>query len=103
MLIVSLAVAAFFVLLGVLFARGKGADLIAGYNTMSAREKEKVDEKKLCGIMSKMMFSLAACFVVAACGSLLHVKALYWIGAVLFLVVIVVGVIRMNTGDRCKK
>ena len=103
MLVVSLIVAAFFILLGVLFARGKGADLIAGYNTMSAREKEKVDKKKLCGIMSKMMFSLAACFVVAALGEVFHVKALYWVGMVLFLAVIIGGVVYMNTGDRCKK
>ena len=33
--------------LGILFALGKGAFLIAGYNTMSEKEKAKYDEKKL--------------------------------------------------------
>ena len=103
MLFVSLFVAALFILLGVLFACGKGAGLIAGYNTLSPREKEKYDQKKLCKSMSKLMFALGACFVVASLGEVFHVRALYWIGLGLFLAVTIVGVIRMNTGDRCRK
>ena len=34
-----------FVVLGILFLRGKGADLIAGYNTSSPTKKAKTDEK----------------------------------------------------------
>ena len=103
MLVVTLLVTALFILLGVLFASGKGAGLIAGYNTMSAKEKEKIDKKKLCSAMAKLMFLLAACFAVASCGPLLHVMALYWVGMVLFLVAVIGGVIWMNTGDRIKK
>ena len=44
--IVNICILALFFLLGLLFARGKGAGLIAGYNTMSAREKEKYDKKE---------------------------------------------------------
>lgn len=32
----------------IIFFSGKGGWLIAGYNTMSKKEKEKYDEKKMC-------------------------------------------------------
>ena len=32
-----------FLVLGSLFARGRGRKLIAGYNTMSEREREKIE------------------------------------------------------------
>ena len=48
-----------FFLLGVLFSMGRGAVLIAGYNTASKAEKEKYDEKALCRFMGKLMFALA--------------------------------------------
>ncbi len=101
--VVFLLIAALFVLLGILFALGKGENLIAGYNTLSAREKEKYDKKKLCRTMSAMMFLLAASWLAAAAGGVFHVKALYWIGMTLFLLVVIGGVIYLNTGNRCRK
>ena len=47
LLAVFLVIAALFVVLGIIFALGKGANLIAGYNTASYEEKSKTDEKKL--------------------------------------------------------
>ena len=61
MLIVHLVVAGIFLVLGTVLAFGKGAFLIAGYNTASAEEKAQYDEKKLCRAVSKLMFALAAC------------------------------------------
>ena len=103
MLVVNLVMIALFVLLGVLFARGKGLDLIAGYNTLSAREKEKYDKEKLCKAMSRMMFLLAGTWAVAAAGVYIRSNALCWAGIALFLAVIIGGVIYMNTGNRLKK
>ena len=103
MLVVNLIVIAFFVRMGVLFARGKGLDLIAGYNTLSAREKEKYDKEKLCKAMSRMMFLLAGTWAVAAAGVYIRSNALCWAGIALFLAVIIGGVIYMNTGHRLKK
>ena len=103
MLVVNLIVIAFFVLMGGLFARGKGLDLIAGYNTLSAREKEKYDKEKLCKAMSRMMFLLAGTWAVAAAGVYIRSNALCWAGIALFLAVIIGGVIYMNTGNRLKK
>ena len=103
MLVVNLIVIAFFVLMGILFARGKGMSLIAGYNTLSPREKEKYDKEKLCKAMSVMMFALAASWIVAALGEIFKTRVLLWIGMALFAAVIIAGLIYMNTGDRFRK
>ena len=42
---IYLAMTGLFVLLGVVFAAGKGTGLIAGYNTASAEEKENYDKR----------------------------------------------------------
>ena len=60
MLLVELAVIASFVGLGVLFSKGKGAFLIAGYNTASRSEKENYDEKALCRFMVPVLSGTGA-------------------------------------------
>lgn len=103
MLLVHAAVVLLFLLLGVLFWRGKGAGLIAGYNTMSPWEKARIDERKLCRFMGKLMFALAACWAVAASGEIFRTAALLWAGMALFFATVIAGVIYANTGDRFKK
>ena len=83
--------------------KGRCDKFIAGYNTASAEEKAQYDEKKLCRAVSKLMFALAACWVVAALSEIFKNMIFLWVGIVLFAVVIVVGVVWINTGDRCKK
>ena len=103
LLTVFLLLAGLSVLLGILFALGKGAGLIAGYNTAPASEKAKYDQKKLCKAMAKLMFALAICQLVSASHALFHTNALIWIGQGLFLITIVAGLIYMNTGNRFQK
>ena len=100
---VHLIVAALFALLGVMFFRGKGAALIAGYNTASSQEKAATDEKKLCRYMGRLMFALAGCFVIAAIGDLAGWMTLVWLGLAAFLFTAIVGAILANTGDRFRK
>ena len=100
---VFLVITALFVVLGILFASGKGAMLIAGYNTASREEKAKTDEKKLLKAMSVFMFVLAGCFLVSALSQVFHVKALIWIGQVLFAASLIIGLIYLNTGNRFRK
>lgn len=61
LLVVHLIMIVVLILLGILFHFGKGADLIAGYNTLPAEKKAEYDVKKLCKYMSKLMFALAVC------------------------------------------
>lgn len=100
---VLIAVAALFAALGTVFALGKGANLIAGYNTASREEKAKTDEKKLLKAMAVFMFVLAACWLVAASGALSGVKPLFWIGQGSFAAALIAGLIYLNTGNRFKK
>lgn len=102
-MLLYLIAAGMFFLLGILFSFGKGAGLIAGYNTSSAAEKAKYDEHKLCKGMAKLMFAFAACWLVTASGEIFRTRVLLWIGVCLFIVVSVAGLIYMNTGNRYKK
>ena len=103
MTIVNLIIIALFVLLGTLFLKGKGLDLIAGYNTLSKEEKEKYDRNALARCMSKMMYSLATAWCVLGVGVAIDRMWLFWTGFALFLSVVVFFVIYMNTGNRLKK
>ena len=103
LILIHSVVIAVFVLLGILFSLGKGTGLIAGYNTSSSYEKAKYDETALCRFMGRFMFVLAACWVLALLSAVLGKMALLWIGQALFLIIIIVGVIYANTGNRFKK
>ncbi len=103
LLAVFLIITALFVVLGTVFASGKGADLIAGYNTASREEKEKTDEKKLLKAMSVFMFVLAGCSLLSALSQVLHVRSLIWIGQASFAAALIAGLIYLNTGDRFRK
>ncbi len=103
LLAIHLIVMGLFVLLGIIFSFGKGAGLIAGYNTASQSEKEKYREKELCKGMGKLMFSLAACWLVVSCSEIFGNLIFLWIGLAMFPVVIAVGLIYINTAKRFKK
>lgn len=103
LLAIHLIIIGLFILLGVIFSCGKGAGLIAGYNTSSAAEKAKYDEKKLCKHVGKLMFAMAACWLVIASSEVFKTMILLWIGLCLFVIVVIVDVIYMNTGNRFKK
>ena len=94
MIAVPIFIVTLFVLLGIILSMGKGANLIAGYNTASEADKAKIDEKKLCKYVGRLMLVLSF---------LLKSKALEWIGLGLFLVSIAFGLIWINTGGRILK
>lgn len=99
---VHASVALLFIVLGIVFIQGKGAFLIAGYNTSSKAEKEKYNEKALCRFMGKMMFLFAVCFLVMILSDMLENLAFLWIGLGLFGAVVVFTLIYANTGNRFK-
>ena len=82
---------------------GKGLFLIAGYNTASKAKKEKIDEKKLCGYMGKLMFAFAGCFLILIASDILGEMWLLWLGLALFFGVGIGGVIYINTGNSLKR
>lgn len=76
--------------------RGKGAFLIAGYNTMSAEEKTNYDERALCIQTGKMMswitVSIALLIVAAYSGN----NVFRYIGYFVMVLSIILGIVSMN-------
>lgn len=61
------AITVIFLIMTILLLSGKGAFLIAGYNTSSPTEKLKYDEKKLCLVMGSGMGVITAFLFVLSC------------------------------------
>lgn len=53
--ITTLLLGLLFSILSIIFLKGNGSNLIAGYNTMSESEKEEYDEEKICKSTGKSM------------------------------------------------
>lgn len=92
-----------FIVLGFIFSAGKGASLVAGYNTSSKEEKSHIDEKLLLRFMGKLMFLMASCWLVVALGDWFNIVSLHIIGIVLVVISIAGAVVYANTGNRFKK
>ena len=95
--LVPLAVMAAFLL------RGKGAFMLAGYNTMRPEKKALYDEKALCRAAGWLLLAVSACLALVPIG--LHFDILWMPFASVILVLgITVGfIIYANTGKRFLK
>lgn len=91
--------------LAIVIGSGKANFLIAGYNTASKEEKEKIDKKKLSRFMGKFLFILGAIQLILPITEILKIEydGLVFSVSVIFILVTLGGVIYMNTGDRFKK
>lgn len=95
-LILDLVVIGVNVLLGFLFRSGRGAFLIAGYNTKSQAEKAKYDEKKLCRLMGDFMFVLALVWVPIMISHALDNTVLHTVAMVLFFAITLAGALFLD-------
>ncbi|MGD6804636.1 DUF3784 domain-containing protein [Rossellomorea vietnamensis] len=102
-MIVHLLIIGLFVILGIFLINGKGAFLIAGYNTLPKEEKEKYDTEALCKFMGKMMFALSFSISLWALSEALDMQWLFIAGMVLFMALIFFMLVYINTGSRFKK
>ena len=103
MIAVPIIFTALCLLLGILFSMGKGASLIAGYNTSTEAEKAKIDEKKLCRLVGRLMFILTGCMVLFTLSIPLESRVLEWTSLALFFMSITGGLIYINTGNRIRR
>lgn len=93
----------FLVILGVVFLCGKGAFLIAGYNTMSPEEKARWDEKALCKAVGVLMLVCAVFFAVVGLSAVFQNYILLTVSTISFLVVVFAGVVYVNTTKKFKR
>jgi hypothetical protein len=98
------ATALLLIVLGFVMLKGKGAGLIAGYNTMPAEKKAKYDKEALCKCIGKLLLTLGVLTLLFPLGFQLGYEL---IATVLYCVissVITIGtVIYVNTSDKFKK
>lgn len=91
LIIIHLAVMGVLVILGFVFRSGRGAFLIAGYNTMSAKEKAQYDEKKLCKVVGNFTFVLAALWIPILVGSVIDNMIVVVSGVIVLCAVTLIG------------
>ena len=92
-----------FLVFSVTFSYGKGAFLIAGYNTMSDSERDQYDEEALCKFMGKFMYGITASLFLMGISELINRQVLFIIGTSLMIILVIVALVYMNTGKRFKK
>ncbi|MGE7935191.1 DUF3784 domain-containing protein [Viridibacillus arvi] len=91
-----------FLIFAIVLSKGKGAFLLAGYNTMSNSEKEKYREEELCKFMSKIMFGICFSILLIALSEYFKIQFLRIIGLILIIGLIVFSMVYSNTGNRFK-
>lgn len=101
--VVTVLITVLFIILGVVFSLGKGAFLIAGYNTSSKEEKAKYDEKALCKFMGKSMFVVAFSNFLLGLSDLIKQPIISVIGVIFLLATVIFILIYVNTKNRFMK
>ena len=94
-----------FLTLGLVIQTGKVSFLIAGYNTMSAEEKSKINIRAMSKFIGLVMLSLPAVILLLASIPMFlnfHPTFMIYLSWLLFMAIITGGVIYMNTGSRFK-
>lgn len=89
-----------FLIMAYFLSQGKGAFLIAGYNTMPREEKANYDEIALCKFMSKILYGISFSIVLLSLSDWLEKPVLMWIGIAFMTGLIVFTLIYSNTGNR---
>ncbi len=90
-----------FLLLAIIFLSGHGANLIAGYNTSSKKEKSKYDEKKLCRVAGFGMLVITILIFILAVGEEVLPAVTVYIFMTIVIIDCIAMIILMNT--LCKK
>ncbi len=99
----ALITMAVILILGLVLLSGRGAWLIAGYNTMSREEKAKYDEKTLCRRMGTPLLALDACIGLMVLSEVLDLTWLSWLSGALLTVCLIGGIIWVNRTPGRKK
>lgn len=91
------------VIFGLVLCTGRGADLIAGYNTASPAEKAKWNEKALCRAVGILLLLMVGCIELSCLGAVLNVVALTWVSLFLTAVLTVAGLLYINKSKRFRR
>jgi len=96
-IIVSMLVMALFLM------RGRGASLIAGYNTLSSTQRANYDERALCRFVGRLLIAICACMGIVLAGMHFGLSWAIWLGIALMTALPIAGAVYANTGNRFLK
>lgn len=94
------AIAVPMLVLAIFLLNGKGAFLIAGYNTMSKEEKATYDTKALCKAVGKLLIILTALMMLFPLTQYVESMWFYWVVFILFMAITIGFAVYANTGNR---
>lgn len=100
--IIEWSIAALFAVLAIILFSGRGAFLIAGYNTASKAEKAMYDEKKLCRVMGSGMGAIAILIAVTASFGYDNPSWMIWLLPMGIILIVIVMLILCNTICKAK-
>lgn len=92
-----------FLFFSIMFLNGKGAMLIAGYNTLDEEERAKYDEKALCKAVGKLILSICGAMLFFIYGEIIERQWPHVVGTILIIVFVLYGIFYINVGNRFKK
>ena len=90
-------------IIGIILCCGKGADLIAGFNTSSQAEKAKWNEKALCRGTGVLVLGITVCIEISLLGGILDRLLLVWGGIALVVLFVTCGLLYINKSKRFRK
>jgi len=102
MILLLVLILLFIVTSGFLF-NGKGAFLIAGYNTMSAEEKAHYNERALCRATGMMMLGVAISMALYIPGILTNQSGWFIAGTVMIIACIAISLIYINSSKKINR
>jgi hypothetical protein len=91
------------VIIAIFLLNGKGAFLVAGYNTMSKDKKAKYDEKALCRFVGWLLIAISFSMLLFPAGIYFKITWLTYFGIAVILLGTIGAVIYANTGNRFQK
>ena len=92
-----------FLVLAIFLLNGKGAILIAGFNTMGADKRAAYDEKALCKAVGQFLIALSALMMLFPIAIWLQQMWLFWVSFILVFILVIGFTIYANTGNRFRK
>ena len=101
--IITGVVCALLLVIALVLFSGRGAMLIAGYNTMSKEKRAKWDEKALARFVGWLLIAVIPCILLTEVGAHYGLNWLVGGGVVACVALLVGGAVYVNTGNRFKR
>ena len=101
--IIPAIIAALLATMSVFLLNGKGAFLIAGYNTLKKSEQAKYDEKALCRFTGRLLIIISPLLLLVPIGIYFEATWLSLLGAAVLAGCIAGAIIYMNSGNRFRR